>query len=270
MIKSLRINCSINKIALIVVGLVFFNAPGYSQAKEATKTFFGELVLGGAFPAGYFKLEDPGNSYSGHAQTGASIDLNAGYHIIETFGVLAKYNFSSYPINQQSMNQFYDKDLEDFLETYENSYGITSSNLSTNWYAAHGLMVGTFVKLPVFFISIDIRTMGGYYRMTRPKVEYAAEFEQEAQYVLEEQKEKGGGFFYGLEINMSYDLNPQLKLVGNLGYTRSEPDLENIHLVRTIEADNYEKSFQKSWNPQVESFSISLGVRYSLFSSGRF
>jgi hypothetical protein len=226
--------------------------------------FFGELKLGANLPSGYFKLTDPENAYSGHATTGAEIKASMGYHLIKTFGFVANFSYAYNPINTNTLKGFYDAELDEFLLKQYPDSDVSSSGLTTQGYFSHGVKGGIFVAIPIDKVKVDIRTMAGYYSLSRPKIDYKATLDPEMTYKVTDKKIRGSGLYYSVGADVSYKLSRKLWVSTYIKYQRSEPNVEKVPSNTTIKESGYSNTDFLNWTPKVESFVIGAGVRYTL------
>jgi hypothetical protein len=234
-----------------------------AQLKSEEKTFFVEGSVGAASPSGYFNSNDPDNLLSGFAQIGTDFNINGGFQIIKTFGVMIKYNMSLNPVNKTTINDYYTSEMQDYLDKNDPGYTINSTNTKSGWYWSNSGMGGIYVTIPVDRISIDVRTLAGYLLMVKPELNYSASLNTDDQYTIKEEKKNGGGIAYNVGFSVNYMYNPNFIIFGNIGYLKAEPKIMDIQSTRTVTSVGQSNSYHKYWDPRIEIFNFSFGLRYT-------
>ncbi len=234
-----------------------------AQLDSEKKTFFIEASVGASSPSGYFKSNDPDNLYSGFAQIGTDFNINGGYQIIKTFGVLIKYNMLLNPVNATTINDYYTLEMEDYLDKNDPDYIINSTKANSGWYWSNSTLGGIYVTIPVDRISVDVRTLAGYLMLVKPELNYDASLNTDDKYTIKEEKTNGGGLVYKVGFSVNYIYNPNFTIYGNMGYIKAEPKTMNIKTTRTVSSIGHNDTYNKYWNPKIEIFNFSFGIRYT-------
>jgi len=234
-----------------------------AQPGSENKTFFIEASVGASSPSGYFNSNDPDNLLSGFAQVGTDFNINGGYQVIKTFGVLIKYNMFLNPVNTTTINDFYTLEMQDYLDKNAPGYTINSTKVNSGWYWSNSILGGIYVTIPMDRISVDVRTLAGYLTLIKPELNYDASFNTDDKYTIKEEKTNGGGIVYKVGFSVNYIYSPNFTIYGNMGYIKAEPGIMNIKSTRTVTSIGRSNIYQKFWDPRIEIFNFSFGIRYT-------
>jgi hypothetical protein len=251
------------KKILLLTALTVLYCGVYGQRFKKEYLLHGEIGLGASIPSGYFGATDAGNAYSGHATLGAGLNIELGYKIIETFGVGFKYNTSLNPVNNSSKAKSLDKNLKDYIYLNQDNLTISESMVSSGWYWSNCFLGGIFIAIPLDDFEFSFMTYAGLSSLVNPKQEYVATLSDNSKHTIKQSKDKGGGLCYNIAISASYQFLYELSGFINVSYLRSQPTIAEITTtVKPYDRSGYSRS--NSWDPMIEIFGITAGVRYTI------
>ncbi|HEY8657625.1 MAG TPA: outer membrane beta-barrel protein [Hanamia sp.] len=177
--------------------------PGNNQQLQYEKKFFLSLSGGASLPIDAFESKhgkDTVNSKEGFAKTGYNINLNFGYQVGETFGIVSHFWYSQYKLDVTAFSQ---------------------ATVSTDNWQTYGALIGPMLTLPAAEnFNIDLKALGGIAEACSPavNVDNAVFFN----------KKKATAFAAQFGADLRYNFNESVFVIGSADYNYMKPKFDVI------------------------------------------
>ncbi|MEM9919913.1 MAG: outer membrane beta-barrel protein [Bacteroidota bacterium] len=234
----------------LILFVLVFTQPLFSQDEEQRPKFYLGIAYGTSFSLGDFQATDIGNPDAGFAKNGQRFDIYGGYFLNEKQKVT---------LTAGLRYQKFETEIEDLIESFrDENPGAEVSGKTEDW-QVYSFLLGLAYQVNIgrrfnFFPRVGIGPM----LVTNPGITidipngiFTNNFERSS--------ESGVGFGYEFGIGLRTDLGRHFSLLPTFTLSGGWVTIQDV----TVTTDNI--GFMDDYQPFIQSFNIGLSLGYRFY-----